>query len=676
MNRFKLEVPKGVRYINEWNDFDKIFPRHPHILDKQITGCGFTEWCLMNGDNVVLCSPRNILIENKTEQHPGEVYRVIASQELEVELEVDKDTTRTQPGQQPERTDLTRFTERLEQMTGEAKKGMVERISAELDQYFAARGDLPKKILVTYDSFRILKEILVWKGCLGEFQVIIDEMQSIFTDARFKADTELEFVSVLQDLEKVCFLSATPMIESYLEMIPEFSQLPYYELDWESASPGRVVKPDLIVRTCRSIYEPARKIIKEYLAGNYEKRYNIDPTSGKAVLVESREAVLYVNSVTNICEIIKKNGLTPEQTNILCARTTKNEKYITKKLGKGWSIGKVPLRHEPRKTFTFCTRTVYLGADFYSPCARSFVLSDANIDCLAVDISLDLPQIMGRQRLDENPWKTAAEFYYRPLTEKNLSKLDPEMFRAKVEGKLDVARQRIENYESSPNKKDFINMITKMIEYLNYAEDYVGINYHQGTHPVPVINQLVVIAEQRAFDIQQKDYKDRFTVIDRIYDLDSEEARNTVQVERFFLEYDQLTTYKDRLRFYCEAVLPEKVRELVYKRLDDKMKSYLVLGPERLKAVGYQANYVEKELSVLAFSEDRLKDAIYAEFEEGDKIAKSEIKERLKNTYQSIGYKKTAKANDIEEWFELKRAVIPDKTGKYKEGFELLKRRD
>lgn len=60
--------------------------------------------------------------------------------------------------------------------------------------------------------------------------------------------------------------------------------------------------------------------------------------------------------------------------------------------------------------FTFCTRTVYLGADFYSLCARSFIFSDSNIDSLAVDISEDLPQILGRQRLFDNPWKNSATF--------------------------------------------------------------------------------------------------------------------------------------------------------------------------------------------------------------------------------------------------------------------------
>ena len=69
--------------------------------------------------------------------------------------------------------------------------------------------------------------------------------------------------------------------------------------------------------------------------------------------------------------------------------------------------------------FTLCTRTVYLGADFYSTNARTFIFSDANVDSLTVDITLDLPQILGRQRLDENPWKNRADLYYKTINKDN-----------------------------------------------------------------------------------------------------------------------------------------------------------------------------------------------------------------------------------------------------------------
>ena len=74
MKKSKIIVPKGIRYISQWGDFN--IPRYPHILNKQIPGCGFTEYCITNQDNVVLCSPRKILLENKRDQHESEVLYI------------------------------------------------------------------------------------------------------------------------------------------------------------------------------------------------------------------------------------------------------------------------------------------------------------------------------------------------------------------------------------------------------------------------------------------------------------------------------------------------------------------------------------------------------------------------------------------------------------------------
>ena len=70
--------------------------------------------------------------------------------------------------------------------------------------------------------------------------------------------------------------------------------------------------------------------------------------------------------------------------------------------------------------FTLCTRTVYLGADFYSTNAKSYIFSDANIDSLSVDITIDLPQILGRQRLETNPWKNRADLYYKTIGDRKM----------------------------------------------------------------------------------------------------------------------------------------------------------------------------------------------------------------------------------------------------------------
>ena len=657
-NKTIIKVPKGVRYIGNWKGFN--LPQEPHIMDKTITGCGFTEWCLTNEFNVVLCSPRNILLDNKTEQHEGEVYR-IRSEYYDKELGVDKDITKTaQPNEEDDKLpDLT--------IEEEEEKTLFEKINQELDEYFIVRGIKPKKILVTYDSFHVLKSVLISRGILGAFQIIIDEFQSIFTDARFKSNTELEFVGQLQDIQRVCYLSATPMMGEYLKKIPEFASLPYYELDWEVLDPGRVMKPDLEVRVVKSIYDPAKKIIEDFKAGKFERVYKNDE-QGNPILIEAREVVFYVNSVNNILQIIKKNSLKPEECNILCAKTVKNENSIKNKLGEKWKIGRVPLEGEERKMFTFCTRTVYLGADFYSPCAISIILSDANVDCLAVDISLDLPQILGRQRLWENPWKNWARFYYKPLTDKTKQKIPtPEEFEAKIQEKMVRTEKKLKNFEKAEFKDAAIEDLRDLIKSNNYQKDYVGLNTRAGGTIRPEINTLVLISEQRAFDIQQLDYKDRFTVINAL-DLDFTGVSG--EVNAFFAEYDELKTVYEKLYFLCEADLSEDARRIVENQVDGKIKSYLTIGKDRLKALGYNSTKINKELGNYVVDKEDIEMIIQKEFHEGDRLLKADIKEKLKKIYETLNINKSAKAIDIEEWFEVKRSKMEDK-----EGLELVKQK-
>lgn len=92
MNRNEIIVPKGIRYVSEWNEFN--FSKFPEkcIINKQLPGCGFTEYCLRGSENVILCSPRKMLLENKKDQHENEVYLVV--NEMEKEVEIDKDISK------------------------------------------------------------------------------------------------------------------------------------------------------------------------------------------------------------------------------------------------------------------------------------------------------------------------------------------------------------------------------------------------------------------------------------------------------------------------------------------------------------------------------------------------------------------------------------------------------
>ena len=633
-----IKVPKGIRFMSDWKEFS--IPDYPCIIDKKIPGCGFTEYCISNNENVILCSPRKLLLENKENQHPNEVLYV--RNELDQDETVDKDLEKIT------RSSVMSPTSVYELTSEDKKLEILENLKNQVTDWvgLCLSQRKPIKILVTYDSFRLVKETL--GEFITNFRIIIDEFQSIFTDSRFKASTELEFLYQLNGIQRVCFVSATPMIDEYLNELDEFKDLPYYEFDWVSEDPLRVLKPDLTVKTCRSVNEPAYEIIDKYLNGSFDSVSYRD-TSGKIQTIYSKEAVFYVNSVSNILGIINKCGLIPEQCNLLIARTPDNEKKIKKRLGKKWEIGSIPLKGEPHKMFTFCTRTVYLGADFYSDCAKSFIFSDANIDTLAVDISLDLPQILGRQRNNCNPWKNHADFYYKSIKNAK-TKEDFDKYLALKDKKT---REKLENYESAPNKHTMAEDYQTISKACNYRNDYVAVNVHNGKDMIPVKNELVRIAERRAFDIQQIDYKDRFSVFNSLNKMNF--ISGNENVEKFMKQFEGLSQFTEKMKYLCECGLSEDEISSILDQLPTLYKTaYLVAGPVKCKALKYQKGEIVKYVDSQKLTKSDLITEIYNSFVVGNIYSKKDIKEQLGVIYDSFKLNKTPKATDLGEYFELK----------------------
>ena len=676
MNKMIIKVPKGVRYINQWEGFR--LPDEPSIIDKQITGCGFTEYCLTNSDNVILCSPRKMLLENKAEQHKDTVLYAKSGLDTFVNFEKDLSTGTKKPDKEKEQT-----------LTNEEIKDIIMAFKESIKQYYqeCTIKQKPCKIIVTYDSFRHVKAAL--GDQMKYFYVVIDEFQSVFTDAKFKSTTEIEFMSQLQGIQKLSFVSATPYMDKYLEMLDEFKNLPYYELDWETEDPSRVYTPKLNIHSCsRSILPAAQDVVKSYLNGEFES--TVIMKDGEITNVESREAVLYVNSVKNICDIIRRCGLKLENTNILCANTDDNETKIRKafgltltsirkKYGEGVTcIGKVPLRSEPNKMFTICTRTVYLGADFYSTNARTFIFSDANIDSLTVDITIDLPQILGRQRLEENPWKNRAELYYKTLDS------DKEMTQEDFDEILNVKKSKTESLlrvysgASFGDKHNLAEAYQKVAKAFNYRDDYIAVNTHGGGDLRPVFNNLVMINDMRSYEIQQVDYKDRF----RVFNALGEQIQGVELVKKILQEFEEQQYFTGKMKYLYSIHMDEDIAKQVLDNIYDTRfaKYYWTISASRAGSLNYQSGKLEEEYQAITNPEDtsildtKLKNRIISTFSLNARYSKADVKEILKKIYSDLKYDKTPKANDLEKYFEIKECkVLNSDTGKRDAGFEIIK---
>jgi hypothetical protein len=651
MNKIEIEVPRNIRYISDWPDFPLQQLSTGHcIVNKTITGCGYTHFCLTNDQNVILCSPRKFLLENKHEQL-GNTYLVINSGERC--LDVDGDEKQVSINNSV-----------LENYS------IIQNIEDDLRNYVLTCqiSNIPPKILVTYDSLKYVLNAL--GDSISFYSVIVDEFQNIFMDSRFKAETELNFIDVLQSCPNVTYLSATPYIKEYLDELDEFKNLPYYEFKWH---PDRLqtikIDPKKVFRPNQEI----DRIIQDYLEGKFPEK--IDEETGE--IHQSREIVFYMNSVRMIISTIKRNNLEPDQVNIICADTDKNKSVLRKY--KKLEVGKAPLKGQPHKMFTFCTRTTYAGADFYSTSAISVIVSDCKIDSLATDIRMDFPQIMGRQRLKENVFRDECIFIYK-LSDETIT-LDEYDRISKV--KLERSQIDLDNFMSaktSTHQNQLLEDFRDRVSRHKYTKDYTGIQEKTGK---PVINKLVMISERRAFELRSDVYKSDVQVYNEFANLSIElsnelivERNNEIVFQRSLFNSNGL--FETKMRAICEFLLNPKwyghvhVSDLGWLPLN--MRNYLIqLGPKRIKELGCREIDIKREISNNSL-DNNLVVELSKEFKVGERYQLKDIKRILTELYNKLNITKTPKAVDLEEYFVVKSVKIYNtETKKQSKGYEIIK---
>ena len=679
MNVIEIPVPDYVEYISNWKEFNYISGHL--ILDKTICGCGFTEYCLNNNIPTVLCSPRKKLLENKEEQHnSGEnpemrpIYYFRNDYENNIEFDEEKDV-KTPFGDI--KLSAIQTQENKDELGKKEKKDYLEPLKDQLRSYINScnPSNNPFKIIVTYDSLHHGLDVLNEYYQSNSYAIVVDEFQSIFMDAVFKPEVELDFVEDLKNCANVLYLSATPMLEKYLVQLDYFKDLPMYKFKW---SDKRVESVRIQRETVRNINKRLNDFITDYREGRYPNKILSDGT-----LKESKELVIFVNSIKSICDIIRKCGLKPEETNVICADSSKNIKKLKQV---GHQIGNIPTYGQPHKQFTLCTRTTYLGADFYSTNAFTIICSDCNIQTLTVDISLDLPQILGRQRLKENVFRNEVLILYKAESKKmaiiNESKLvNDEKVRIKEEETERLlngyARMTDEEKESWAKKAKKDNKL--------YQDDYLGISARTGD---AVFNYLVKVADQRAYDVSRKEYQDDITIKRGIESIESanitigELSINDLQTIYDYLvsEFDKDNNFERRMKLLCDVYFkyPTFYTQFINSPLQTIIplhyQNYInLLGFEKIKSLNYKESNIVEYLS----PKDSIINIDFSDaFSVGSKYSTKQIKSILADFYITNSISKTPKASDLEEYFNLKTCKVKNSDGKWENGFEIISKKE
>ena len=142
-------------------------------------------------------------------------------------------------------------------------------------------------------------------------------------------------------------------------------------------------------------------------------------------------------------------------------------------------------------------------------------------------------------------------------------------------------------------------------------------------------------------------------------------------------EFNEIKTVKDKLRFlieYSKTASKENLENFL-ELVPGKYKDYYtIVGPEIISACSYAESEIKKKWREKV-SNSEIKDdvvsEIYKTFKVGQRYTKKNIKAVLSDLYERLGYKKTAKATDLELYYIMKPILTPEKQN----GFELIGKR-
>lgn len=638
MNYQEINVPVQYRYLSDWHELLNILPQQgKYILNKVNTGCGGTTLFLESPQPCILVSPRSNVLYSKARQFPkAHLFR--------------------------NSTDTSTSVQTL-------KERLCYYINSCAESYSSWGQPMIPKILVTIDSYPYVAEQLEYMRILNQFTVLVDEFQCLMGDSKFKGRTELEFLHNLRGVKSVCYMSATPIDENYIQYFPDFADVQtYYKLIWD---PSVLETPNLDMRPYKN-KQSSKSICKEIITGYRQYGYFAQKVVN-GVKVCSTEVVIFLNDVRTIVQIITENNLHPDEVNVLCSR---GNKYVRDLKRLGVHIGELCTdRQNPtNRTFTFVTRASFEGVDFYSKCAFTYIFSDGILEWNRSDLIIDTPQILGRQRLDQ-PFRKDAVLYYRANSMANVA-----MAEQRIKEKEMATRRWIEKYNASDDQIKMMlkDGIVKRSEETRYADDYVEFVDDMNGGFVVKENYLVKSTEIRDWQLSSYVYNSPLSIIKTVVDNTNINVTSTcgfntqtgnMILDQFKHDFYKAKTFPEKMYVYTamREQHPEHTDDLYQDPFIDYRfhQSYNLLGGNRLRALRFR----EKDISEAVSSEMlfyKVTEECKATFKQGQCYLLADVKNILQNIYCKVGINATAKAKDIERFIPdvVMRQLTTASTGK------------
>lgn len=562
---------------------------HNCIFNKVITGCGGTTVALSNNECYIIAVPTQELIKNKIKRDDAGVG-----------------TYTLQNGETMEIFGLFGYSSYM--------------MKKELRDYIESH-DI-KKIMCTYDKMEMLLHFINPK----DYRLLVDEYHTLLKAYSFREKAINRVFSTYRMYKSFCFMSATPIM-------PDFKPSLLNDVEEVMAEWDNVEKITVNLQYSNKPFLTAANIINRYKADGF-----IEVNGNK-----SYEAFFFINSVNEICKILKHCDLTNDNARIICADTEDNRK----KLGDF----NISTSNSANKQFTFITCKSFEGVDYFSDSAISFVVSSASAEHTKLAIDTDIPQIVGRIRSKNNPFRNKIVHIYN-RTNKDIDLITTFEEMTDITNRTEEGvKQQIEKYNKATTRAEKI-AIKRLINNDLILETEDGIYYNDAILKLDLYN----------FKVNQIIYKSGISVRTEYQERGVQTTAITYNKE----EGDMRTENETKAITFKEAYLKalscqDLVQRDQYLKVDMVKEAIEKLTPEEVRA----ARYTKKTIKELLISKNEKlnqftkaikmikKEMPYNEF-----IPVAKVKEMLAHVYEILGINKKAKATDITAFFYAKESRI------------------
>ena len=250
------------------------------------------------------------------------------------------------------------------------------------------------------------------------------------------------------------------------------------------------------------------------------------------------------------------------------------------------------------------------------------------------------------------------DFFTTHTTKESLEELDLHLSQNKL-----IKLQKERNAKFLENKQKYINPILhslgdiEILEYIKKQEELVE-----------VLDNLFLTSS----DIDSY-FRSNYPGIDfNTPEIISENTQKILQ------EFEEQQYFTGKMKYLYSLNMDEDVAKQVLDNIYDTSysKYYWTISASRAGSLNYQSGKLEEEYnSLMGFktNENEIKEKILQTFLVDSRYLKSDIKETLRKIYEELGYSKTPKASDLEEYFEIKECKITNSLGKQDHGFRIVK---